>query len=68
MLNDENVTLPELPAFDDAGFNNIVVTNDEVESVLKALPIAMESIIVFSENWLICSQLLCGHYSINPLA
>ena len=30
MLNDENVTLPELPPFDDAGFNNIVVTNDEV--------------------------------------
>ena len=39
MLNDENVTLPELPPFDDAGFNNIVVTTDEVESVFKALPI-----------------------------
>ena len=39
MLNDENVSLPELPLFDGVGLSNIVVTCDEVESVLKALPI-----------------------------
>ena len=39
MLNDENVSLPELPLFDGVRLSNIVVTGDEVESVLKALPI-----------------------------
>ena len=39
MLNDENVSLPELPLFDGVVLSNIVVTCDEVESVLKALPI-----------------------------
>ena len=39
MLNDENVSLPELPLFDGVGLSNIVVTCDEVESVRKALPI-----------------------------
>ena len=39
MLNDENVSLPELPLFDGVGLSNIVVTCDEVVSVLKALPI-----------------------------
>ena len=39
MLNDENVSLPELPLFDGVGFSNIIVTCDEVESVLKTLPI-----------------------------
>ena len=39
MLNDEKASLPELPLFDDVGFSNIVVTNNDVESVLKALPI-----------------------------
>ena len=39
MLNDENVSLPELPLFDGVELSNIVVTCDEVESVLKALPI-----------------------------
>ena len=39
MLNDENVSLPELPLFDGVGLSNIAVTCDEVESVLKALPI-----------------------------
>ena len=40
MLNDENVSLPELLLFDGVGLSNIVVTCDEVESVLKALPIS----------------------------
>ena len=39
MLNDKNVSLPELPLFDGVGLSNIVVTCDRVESVLKALPI-----------------------------
>ena len=39
MLNDENVSLPELSLFDGAGLSNILVTCDEVESVRKALPI-----------------------------
>ena len=39
MLNDENVSLPELPPFDGVELSNIVDTCDEVESVLKALPI-----------------------------
>ena len=39
MLNDKNVSLPELPLFDGVRLSNIVVTGDEVESVLKALPI-----------------------------
>ena len=39
MLNDEIVSLPELPPFDGVGLSNIVVTCDEIESVLKALPI-----------------------------
>ena len=39
MLNDENVSLLELPLFDGVGISSIVVTCDEVESVLKALPI-----------------------------
>ena len=38
MLNDENVSLP-VPLFGGVGLSNIVVTCDEVESVLKALPI-----------------------------
>ena len=39
MLNDKNVSLPELPLFNGDGLSNIVVTCDEVESLLKALPI-----------------------------
>ena len=39
MLNDGNVSLPELPLFDGVGLSNIFVTSDGVESVLKALPI-----------------------------
>ena len=39
MLNDENVSLPELPLFDGVGLSNIVVTCDEVESILKTHPI-----------------------------
>ena len=38
MLNDENLSLP-VPLFDGVGLRNIVFTCDEVESVLKALPI-----------------------------
>ena len=38
MLNDEKAALPELPLFNDVGFSNIVVTIDDVESVLKVLP------------------------------
>ena len=39
MLNDETASLPVLPPFDGVGLSNIVVTSDNVESVLKALPI-----------------------------
>ena len=39
MLNDKNASLPAFSLFDDVGLSNIVVTSDEVESVLKALPI-----------------------------
>ena len=39
MLNDKNVSLPEVPLSDGVGLSNIVVTCNEVESVLKALPI-----------------------------
>ena len=38
MLNDGNVSLPELLLFKGVGLSNIVVTCDEVEFVLKALP------------------------------
>ena len=37
MLNDKNASLPELPIFDGGGLSNIVVTSDEIESILKAL-------------------------------
>ena len=40
MLNDENVSHPELPLFDGVGLSYIVVTCDEVGSVLKTLPIS----------------------------
>ena len=40
LLNDENVSLLELPLFDGVGLSYIVVTCDEVESVLKTLPIS----------------------------
>ena len=39
MLNDENATVSESPPFDGVGLSNIVVTNDEVEYILIALPI-----------------------------
>ena len=39
MLNDEKASLPELSQFDGVGLSNSIVTSDEVESVLKALPI-----------------------------
>ena len=38
MLNDEKASRPELPLFVGVGLSNSVVTSDEVESVLKALP------------------------------
>ena len=71
MLNDENVALPELPLFDSVGLSNIVVSIDEVESFLKALPIGnlqaqIKSTIVFSENWLMSSYLLYVLYLTNP--
>ena len=39
MLNDEKASLPELPLFDPVGLSNIVVSSDDIESVIKALPI-----------------------------
>ena len=39
MLNEENAPLTELSLFDGVGLSNIVVSSDEVEFVLKALPI-----------------------------
>ena len=39
MLNNENISLHELPLFYGVGLSNIVITCDEVESVFKALPI-----------------------------
>ena len=45
MLNDEkaSASLPELPLFDGVELSDIVVTSDDVESVLKALPICKAS-------------------------
>ena len=39
MLNDAKASHPKLPLFDGVGLSNIVITSDDVESVLKALPI-----------------------------
>ena len=39
MLYDKKASLPELPLFIGVGLSNVVVTSDNVESVLKALPI-----------------------------
>ena len=39
MLYDEKASLPELPLFDGIGISYIVVTSDDVNSVVKALSI-----------------------------
>ena len=42
-LNDAYASFPELPQFGSVGSSNIVVTNDEFESALKALQIGLDT-------------------------
>ena len=42
LLNDANTSVTELPQFGSVGLSNIIVTNDEFESALKALPIGLD--------------------------
>ena len=61
-----NRSLPELPLFDVVGLSSISVTNDEVESVLKAPPIDKATCPGGINNCNLSFHFHFVHYSICP--